>query len=245
MITLIVVFCNRFRYVPDVVSGILSQNCADLFRIVFVDSGSTDPTRSYLAKTAQDHIEITLRRYEENLGKPRLANKEIIEASTEFVLLMDGDIVLPAPNTIGRLLAAFATCRSLYSELALLSPRYIPFVKGVALPDCDVPPPAFSTNGFSFSFAQHINVAGGCNLIQRDCYTQVGGFAQGPVYGDDVSLFLRLRANRFLSAYVSEVKVKHLGDLDAQYYPKWQDRKTIVHRGPEQGKLYEDVSELF
>lgn len=249
-ITLIALFCNRYRYVPEVVESIIRQNFPNL-KIVFIDNGSTDATKSYLesvSSSPEDKPNLT--QHDFNIGKPKALDIAIREATTPYVLTMDGDIMFSNYNDISSLYKAHRCFSKIHPSFSLLSPRYA-LILGGALPpddhifDTTIP---MSIDPFTFMVAQTVNVAGGCQLFKKTDYEKVGGYSiDGQLYGfDDVSFFIKLREKKLLSAYVNEVRVTHLGDNDPIYFPEWQNVKTQAHSSKSlRGRIYKDYSDLL
>lgn len=252
-ITLIALFCNRYRYVSDAVESIICQDFPDL-KIVFIDNGSTDATKSYLESVASPPFssssKYTLYQYKSNLGKPKALDIAIREVTTPYVLTMDGDVMFSNPDDISRLYEAYRCFSKIHPSFSLLSPRYNLVLGGAVPPDdhiFDTTLP-MSIDKFTFMVAQTVNVAGGCQLFKKADYEKVGGYSiDGQLYGlDDVSLFIKLREHKMLSAYVNEVRVTHLGDNDSIYFPEWQKVKTQAHSSKSlRGRIYKDYSDLL
>lgn len=246
IITLIATFCNRFRYVPEVVKSILEQDYPNL-RIVFIDNASTDETGNFLLRLAyQSNRQLKFIKHSTNIGKPRAVYDCIINrVNTPFILLIDGDVCFTSSCSISMLKRAFDALSKKRDKLALLGPRYLPVVSSDVCypPDCHAESGTFIEAGqYTFYIMNNLNVAGGCQLIRRDYFLQVNGWETGEhLYGfDDVTLFDRLRKQNLLSAYVNEVHVKHLGDRDWLYFPKWQKIKEQAHKSALRGKIFTD-----
>lgn len=249
MITLIAVFCNRFRYTPPVVQSILEQDFPDL-RIVFVDNGSTDETLPYLKESVfENPKKCTLVSHRTNIGKPVALNAEIKAATTPYILAMDGDVVLPKSDIISSLFATYQFLLGIYSNMALLSPRYSVICPSVGTPDNHIQRTAEMVfiEGKTFYIARTVNVAGGCQLFSKQHYTQVGGYTlSDQFYGnDDISLFKKLKKENLLSVYADGIRVIHLGDEDVKYFPIWREIKGKAHTSATQGKIYQDHSNFF
>jgi len=253
MLTLIALFCNRYRYVPDVVESIIKQDYPNL-KIVFIDNGSTDATKSYLESVSappfSSKSKHTLYQYKSNIGKPKALDIAIRETTTPYVLTVDGDIMFSNSDDVSCLSKAYQCFSKIHPSFSLLSPRYN-LVLGGALPpddhifDTTLP---MSIGPFTFMVAQTVNVAGGCQLFKKADYEKVGGYSvEGQLYDyEDASFFIKLREKKLLSAYVNEVRVTHLGDNDAVYFPEWQKIKTQAHSsGSLRGRIYKDYSDLL
>ena len=245
VITLIATFCNRFRYVPEVVCSIQGQDYPDL-HMIFIDNASTDETSQFLKDVTALYKNIELIQHGTNIGKPRAVYDCIVNrVNTPFILLVDGDVCFTSHRTISMLKQAFDALSKKQDKLALLGPRYLPVVASDVCypPDCDVERGTFIEAGqYTFFIMTNLNVAGGCQLIRRDYFLQVGGWEKGEhLYGfDDVNLFERLRKQNLLSAYVNEVYVKHLGDQDWLFFTEWQKIKTQAHKSALRGKIFTD-----
>lgn len=245
-LTVVVLFCNRFIYTESVVESIFHQYSD--FNIVFIDNGSVDGTKDYLFEAARCKADTVLVRHEKNIGKPAALDEVIRQAETEFVLTLDGDILLKYTNTVANLLIYYALFEQKYSDIGLLSPMYIP-LPGILTPDDSVRAntPKTVLGDCTYYVAQAVNVAGGCQLFRKENYVKVGGYKlTGQFYGqDDVSLFLRLREKNLLSVYVEDPCITHLGDADRIHFPEWFRIKIKAHTSKLRGKIFKDHSNLF
>lgn len=249
MVTLIAVFCNRFRYTPQVVQSILKQDFPNL-RIIFIDNGSIDETLPFLRKSTKENAErCTLIDHPTNIGKPVALDAAIRSAGTEYILAMDGDIVLPRSNIVSSLFDSYKLLLSSYTNLALLSPRYNTICPSAGTPDDHIHRTSETVllSGRAFHIARTVNVAGGCQLFSKQYYIQVGGYTLSSQYygNDDVSIFKKLRAVNLLSVYADDIRVIHLGDEDVKYFPVWREIKARAHTSATQGKIYKDNSKWF
>ncbi len=249
MITLIAVFCNRFRYTEQVVPSILSQKFSGL-QIIFIDNGSTDQTYPYLKRTVEENPDtVTLIRHKTNIGKPIALDSAIRNAGTTYILAVDGDILLPSPTFIASLFDAFERLRYTYPNLALLSPRYNKTHPSAGTPDDHIhcTSKKVLSTGEIYHIAETVNVAGGCQLFLKHYYWDVGGFTLSDQYygNDDVSFFKKLKKANLLSVYAEDIRVIHLGDQDVKYFPVWREIKAKAHTSAAQGKIYKDHSKLF
>jgi glycosyltransferase involved in cell wall biosynthesis len=230
-VTLIVVFCNRFRYVPDVVESVLAQK--ELENIVFVDNGSTDGTTLYLRRISRlEKAKIHLMPYLANIGKPFALQTEIMKCDTPFVCTMDGDVQLLNDNTILELYNAFQVISTKYDNVALLGASYVSFVEGAGNPDSEADtPPTDIIEDYQYGF-YYANVAGGCQMLRTEIFKRLEGYQlRGQLYGhDDTSFAHKLIANKLKYGYVKNIKVKHLGDQDGQYFPEWMEIKAFAHK---------------
>lgn len=249
MVTLIAVFCNRFRYTPTVVHSILEQDFPNL-RIVFIDNGSTDKTLPFLkesVKANQDRC--TLISHPTNIGKPVALDAAIRSADTDYILAMDGDVVLPKPDIVSSIFGSYKFFLDIYPNLALLSPRYNVICPSTGTPDNHINRTSETVKvmGKTFHIARTVNVAGGCQLFPKQCYIRVGGYTLSDQYygNDDVSFFVKLNKTGLLSIYAEDIRVIHLGDEDVKYFPVWREIKAKAHTSATKGKIYKDHSNLF
>lgn len=96
VVSIIVPFYNRERYVQHAIKSLLSQTMTD-FEIIVVDDGSTDGGSSKIESYADPRIKIV--RHARNLGIPSARNTGLQHARGRFIAWLDSDD-LARPNRL-------------------------------------------------------------------------------------------------------------------------------------------------
>jgi GT2 family glycosyltransferase len=104
-VTISLVTFNGMRWLPGCLASVRSQELAD-FECLVLDNGSTDGSVEWLRKQAAADARIRLRESAQNLGFAAAHNRLIVEARSEFVLLLNQDVELD-PGFLGAAVAAF------------------------------------------------------------------------------------------------------------------------------------------
>ena len=181
--------------------------------IIFVDDGSTDETRSWLA-TLTPPFRVVLN--DHNLGYAAANNRAIAIARGEFLALLNNDLVL-LPRWLEPMLGAH---RSLADRAGLIGniqldartgavdhAGIIITQQGKPAHDRALPSP-FSR--FWATVRPVPAVTGACVLVERALWQQLGGFDEGYVNGgEDVDLCFRARALGRVNAVALTSVVRH------------------------------------
>ncbi len=176
--------------------------------IIFVDDGSTDGTREWLAALSQPSIKVLLN--DGNLGYAVANNRAAAIATGECLVLLNNDLVLmpgwlepmlalqaqlPKPGAIGNIQLNAATGAVDHAGIYVT-------VKGK--PEHDV---RFCA-GESFKISPAVTAA--CLLISRTLWEQLGGFAEQFMNGgEDIDLCFRARAKGCTNAVALHSVIRH------------------------------------
>jgi len=177
--------------------------------IIFVDDGSTDGTRQWLATLPGPAVQVVLN--EKNLGYAAANNRGAALARGEFLALLNNDLVL-MPRWLESMLAVFRQVpdagpvgnvqRDIRSGAVEHSGIFINH-KGKPENEKNAPRP-----GPEWRFADM--VTGACLLVRRELWQQLGGFDQQYVNGcEDVDFCLRAKAAGFASVVALRSVVLH------------------------------------
>ena len=186
------------------------------WRLIAVDNASADGGADLLAGTADARIAVL--RNAKNLGFAGAANQGIRAAlakGSDFVVLLNGDTVLPA-DFLARFLAARAALRA-----EVIAPR----IMHLHRPDEAWYAGGHLEHGWIFqnihepydpadtTTARAVEFASGCCLgISKTALTKVGLFDERFfVYWEDTDLCLRLKAAGLPIYYVNDVVIFHEG----------------------------------
>ncbi len=182
--------------------------------IIFVDDGSTDGTRDWLATLREPAFRVLLN--ERNLGYAISNNRAAAIARGEFLALLNNDLVL-TPGWIEPMLAAH---RKLRTRSGLIGNVQVDARSGLVdhaglvvnltgkpVHDRRAPSP----------LARLIRpvrpvpaVTGACLLVERDLWQQLSGFDEGYVNGgEDIDLCFRARALGRINAVAVRSVVRH------------------------------------
>ena len=201
--------------------------------IIFIDDGSTDGTRSWLASLATDPaIRVVLQR--ENLGYAAANNAGAAVARGEFLALLNNDLVL-TPRWLEPMLAAhraYGDRAGLVGNLQLdaatgaldhagiainLQGKPEHLRRGPGAPPTSDPaarPPSLGLSLFLLRlFCPHrrsVAVTGACVLVRRALWEKLGGFDEKFINGcEDVDLCLRAAAAGHVNLVALRSVVRH------------------------------------
>ncbi len=181
--------------------------------IIFVDDGSTDDTRSWLATLAPPFRVILNDR---NLGYAAANNRAVAIARGDFLALLNNDLIF-LPQWLEPLLGAH---RSLADRAGLIGNIQLNARTGIidhtgiiigpqGKPVHDRTLPS-AVSRFRSTVRPVPAVTGACVLVERSLWQHLGGFDEGYVNGgEDVDLCFRARALGRLNAVALSSVVRH------------------------------------
>jgi GT2 family glycosyltransferase len=185
--------------------------------IIFIDDGSTDGTRPWLASLATDPaIRVVLQR--ENLGYAAANNAGAAVARGEFLALLNNDLVL-TPRWLEPMLAAqraYGDRAGLVGNLQLDAATGALDHAGIAINLQGKPehlrrlPLASRLAPFAFPYRHSVAVTGACVLVRRALWEKLGGFDEKFINGcEDVDLCLRAAAAGHVNLVALRSVVRH------------------------------------
>jgi GT2 family glycosyltransferase len=187
---------------------------ADLpHEIIFVDDGSADGTRPWLA-TLGPPQRVVLN--ERNLGYAAANNRAAAIARGEWLVLLNNDLIL-LPGWFESLRRAHA---SLGSRAGLVGNVQLDVRSGLVdhagivinrqgKPVHDRTPPSWLERLFR-PVRPVPAVTGACLMVRRDLWQQLGGFDEGYVNGgEDIDLCFRARAAGYSNAVARRSVIRH------------------------------------
>lgn len=185
------------------------------YEVIFVDDGSTDGTREWLATLAGDRFRVIIN--EQNLGYAGANNRGASLARGTFLALLNNDLVL-LPGWLEPMLAAHETFGARAGVIGNVqldaltgSVDHAGIVINVqgkpvharALPCCSRLP-------WASPIREVPAVTGACLLIARELWIRLGGFDEAYVNGgEDVDLCFRARAAGRATAVALHSVVRH------------------------------------
>lgn len=185
--------------------------------IIFIDDGSTDDTRPWLASLATDPaIRVVLQR--ENLGYAAANNAGAAVARGEFLALLNNDLVL-TPGWLEPMLAAhraYGDRAGLVGNLQLDAATGALDHAGIAINLQGKPehlrrlPLASRLAPFAFAHRRSVAVTGACVVVRRALWEKLGGFDEKFINGcEDVDLCLRAAAAGHVNLVALRSVVRH------------------------------------
>jgi O-antigen biosynthesis protein len=182
--------------------------------IIFVDDGSTDGTREWLATLTDPPFRVLLN--EKNLGYAAANNRGAALAQGEFIALLNNDLVL-TPRWLEPILAVHARLGAraglvgnvqLNASTGELDHTGV-FIDHKGKPQHDRTPSS-SFHRFIQNWRTVNLVTGACMVIRRELWSQLGGFDLRYINGcEDVDLCLRAKAAGHANAVAFRSVVLH------------------------------------
>ena len=185
--------------------------------IIFIDDGSTDGTRPWLASLATDPaIRVVLQR--ENLGYAAANNAGAAVARGEFLALLNNDLAL-TPRWLEPMLAAhraYGNRTGLVGNLQIDAATGALDHAGIAINLQGKPehlrrlPLASRLAPFAFPYRRSVAVTGACVLVRRALWEKLGGFDEKFINGcEDVDLCFRAAAAGHVNLVALRSVVRH------------------------------------
>jgi GT2 family glycosyltransferase/spore maturation protein CgeB len=185
--SIIILTHNRLDVTTECVESIL-KNTSD-FELIIVDNGSTDNTVSWI-KTNAPFAKII--QNEKNLGVIVARNQGIRSANTEYLVLMDNDVVV-SKGWIEEMFEASQEADIVGLEGWQLDYNHAPCLK------C-----ASSSDRMDY-------LGGACNLFKRKVFETAGMLDEGfgKAYFEDVDISIRAKAHGFKLKWLPTSKIVH------------------------------------
>jgi O-antigen biosynthesis protein len=182
--------------------------------IIFVDDGSTDGTREWLATMHEAPFRVLLN--ERNRGYAIANNRAAAIARGEFLVLLNSDLVLQ-PCWLEPMLDAH---RSLGTRAGLIGNVQVQATTGVIdhagifVTRTGKPEHLRVRPAWPFTWLQPVRevraVTGACLLVARDLWRRLGGFDEGFINGgEDIDLCFRAAAAGRVNAVALRSVVRH------------------------------------
>ncbi|MDO8539108.1 MAG: glycosyltransferase family 2 protein [Opitutaceae bacterium] len=183
-------------------------------QIIFVDDGSTDGTREWLASL--DNARIHLVANEGNIGYARANNRGVAVARGRFLVLLNNDLVLlpdwlaPMLETHARLGSAAGVVGNIQLDAQSGAVDHAGIVINIQGKPQHVRAVPRWRPPWRAAFVSVPAVTGACLLIERALWEQLGGFDEGFVNGgEDIDLCFRARAAGRMNAVALRSVVRH------------------------------------
>jgi GT2 family glycosyltransferase len=233
-VTVVVPAWNGERWLPGLFASLAAQTQAAA-EIVVVDNGSTDGTLEWLAREAPQARVLAQGR---NTGFAMAANRGLLAAPSEFVALLNTDVVL-APDWIEIMatrLAAEQGCASVACKMVRLGSETVLDDCGDVLRRdgvCEQRGHGRRDDGRWDAPGEVFGACAGAALYRRSAVREAGGFDERFFsYLEDVDLALRLQLGGWRCAYEPRAVARHAGggssDQLSTPVAYWTARNTVL-----------------
>ena len=233
-VTVVVPAWNGERWLPGLFGSLAAQTQQPA-EVIVIDNGSTDATLAWLAREAPDARVLGQGR---NTGFAVAANRGLLAARTEFVALLNTDIVL-APDwieTMAARLAAEPGCGSVACKMVRLGSETVLDDCGDVLRRdgvCEQRGHGRRDDGRWDTPGEVFGACGGAALYRQSAVRAAGAFDERFFsYLEDVDLALRLALGGWRCAYEPRAVARHAGGGSSDQLPTpvayWTARNTVL-----------------
>ena len=233
-VTVVVPAWNGERWLPGLFGSLAAQTRPPA-EVIVVDNGSTDATLDWLAREAPEARVLAQGR---NTGFAMAANRGLLAARTEFVALVNTDVVL-APGWIEAMAARLEAepgCASVACKMVRLGNEAILDDCGDVLRRdgvCEQRGHGRRDDGRWDAAGEVFGACGGAALYRRSAVRDAGAFDERFFsYLEDVDLALRLQLGGWRCAYEPRAVAHHAGggSSDQLRAPVayWTARNTLL-----------------
>jgi teichuronic acid biosynthesis glycosyltransferase TuaG len=184
LITVITPAFNADRFVAEAIRSVLSQTCAD-FDYLIIDDGSTDATATIAQEFARTDARVRVLSNRANSGLSEARNEGLKRAEGRYVAFLDADDIWE-PTFLARTLEEIGRNADV-GAVFTWSLNFGEDVRSVV----DAP------RGGDYDFSDLFQGIcpprnGSCLLIDRRCFSEVGGFLTTLRVGADAEMWLRM-----------------------------------------------------
>ena len=233
-VTVVVPAWNGERWLPGLFASLAAQTQAPA-EVLVVDNGSQDGTLSWLAREAPDARVLAQGR---NTGFAVAANRGLLAARTEFVALVNTDVVLARDwvEVMASRLEGEPGCASVACKMVRLGDETLLDDCGDVLRRdgvCEQRGHGRRDDGRWDEPGEVFGACGGAALYRRSAVRAAGAFDERFFsYLEDVDLALRLQLSGWRCAYEPRAIARHAGggSSDALSTPVayWTARNTLL-----------------
>lgn len=203
---------RSLEYLANALEVARRQGWDIALRVVYGDASSQPLfTPEQVAATQEkyrDAFTFTYEFFHENTGTAKGHNRMAAMSDTEYIMIMNPDIVV-GPRTLLNLLAPFQGEQG--SKVAMTEARQTPVEH----------PKAYDPKTLETAWASTA-----CTIIRRKCFDEVQGFDAETffMYCDDLDFSWRLRLNGYKLIYCPDAVVFHDKSIDR--HGRWQTTKA-------------------
>lgn len=210
-LTVIIPNYNGQPFLEECFSSLKAQNCS--LEVVVIDNGSDDGSVGWIAK---NYPEFHLIRNERNLGFAVAVNQGIKYSNSEYIFLMNNDVVLEE-NCLSNLL----DCVLKGEDIFAVASKMVQYNDRTKIDDAGDEYTLLGWtkkvgNGKSTDLYQDereiFSACAGASLYRRSIFEEVGYFDENFfAYMEDVDMSYRARIHGYKCIYCPEALVYHIG----------------------------------
>ncbi len=209
-VSIVILTYNNLEYTKKCVASI-QKNTRQPYELIFVDNASKDNTVKYLKKIPD--AKLILNR--QNVGFPSGCNQGIKEATGEYIVLLNNDVIVPKDWLTGLI-----ECAESDPTFGLVGPMTNNISGFQREMDFHIPAgqdfqqfAAAYRNKHKKEWQQVSRLAGFCLLIKKELIEKIGGL--DPIFGigncEDDDYALRAALSSYRCAIAGDVIVDHFG----------------------------------
>ncbi|MDX2188164.1 MAG: glycosyltransferase family 2 protein [Opitutaceae bacterium] len=178
------------------------------WELIYVDDGSTDGTRDWLASIANETIRVLLN--ERNLGYAAANNRAVALSRAPLLALLNNDLVL-TPGWLEPMLSALRLPHvGIVGNVQFAVGTKLLDHAGIHIDAKARPTHVRVLSGFTPEVTYWPAVTGACCLLKRETWDTVGGFDERfQNGGEDVDFCLKLAAHGLRCAVANRSKILH------------------------------------
>jgi len=222
-ISVIVVTHNARRYIVPCLRSVLDSRGVIVDRVVVVDNASSDDTVDLVERHFSSDPRVKVVRLRRNVGYPLACNIGVTHVGTEFVVLMNPDVVVD-PYCFANL----ASYMSRDEKIAVAQPKilhpggYIDSAGGLM----DLLGHGFHIGKFERDHGQYdsprdiLYACFACAMVRRGVYLRLGGMdSRYFLYNEDLDFCWRCWLASYHVAYVPSAVAYHVGQHATRRVP--------------------------
>lgn len=202
-VSVIITCFNGERWIANAIDSALAQTYRPL-EIIVIDDGSTDGSRDLL-RGYEEHREIKLLFHPRNLGIPATKNAGVAQSSGRYVALLEQDDQW-YETKLARQVAAMEADPAhgmVFTDTVVVGPGGREYIRRDRI---EIPDSAEELVETFFLCSPVISMSS--VMFRRAALSELGGFDERYIGGDDYALFLRL-TGRYKVAFIDEPLLRY------------------------------------
>jgi GT2 family glycosyltransferase len=190
------------------VNSIVNQDCPNL-EILYLDNGSTDESLAYLQDISKN---IKIIKKPSNQGYGASKNELVLEASGEYVLLLDNDIELVGDNFITKLFQEYAMLKDVAFISPIIKDVDKDYIRSLGLSYNRIQPTYQYKEALDLGTVPVAGFLGGAVFFKRSLFVDLGLYDEKyPINIDDYDMSARACLMGYKNYITSKVSTIHHG----------------------------------
>lgn len=222
-ISIVVVTYNAGKYIIPCLQSIFNSRNVTIDKVIVVDNSSQDDTIEIIKQYYRNEPRINIVRLKRNYGFPLACNIGVFHANTEFVAIMNPDVILE-PYCLSHLLSYIRS----NSDIAAVQPKILHLGGYIDSAGCliDILGHGFHIGKYEKDQGQYDVVKEiayptfACVIVRRNIYLNLGGM--DPIYflyNEDLDFGLRCWLSGYRVIYVPYAIAYHVGQYATRRMP--------------------------